>query len=289
MAPSSQSDIRDGILAELNRRGLSSVAGSKGGASDEAVAFFRVHDLGFRIRRLRFVARRLSEDISASETVPQEAVVTMQNTVYDCLSRYLDRENAGIDGNSYAELAATALTSPGDTLDRLGERRHLQDIDAFCDEQLAEALSQLPPDNRRSLLLAYLGFPFYDIATLSLLQGEGLNEFDPVKVDRISPDDAQSIRTGGADATLKGIEFNSFGAFFSRAYRENDYLWGRLHGAERMIDLVTSSLEGGDMLPDHVIRAYKKAMFLAILDEENGLDADPGLVPTIRAEVKAGL
>jgi hypothetical protein len=41
---------------------------------------------------------------------------------------------------------------------------------------------------------------------------------------------------------LKGALFNAFGAFFSRSYREHDYLWGRLHGAERMIDLVISSL-----------------------------------------------
>jgi hypothetical protein len=32
-------------------------------------------------------------------------------------------------------------------------------------------------------------------------------------VDRISPDDAVAIRSGGAAATLKGIQFNSFGAF----------------------------------------------------------------------------
>ncbi len=74
--------------------------------------------------------------------------------------------------------------------------------------------------------MGYLGYILYDIATLPLLQGEGLDEFDPIKVDRISPDDATTIRKGGAAATLKGIEFNNFGAFFSRSYRENDYLWG---------------------------------------------------------------
>ncbi len=46
------------------------------------------------------------------------------------------------------------------------------------------------------MLLAHLGFPFFDIATLPLLQGEGLDEFDPIRVDRISPDDAAAIRDG---------------------------------------------------------------------------------------------
>jgi hypothetical protein len=110
----------------------------------------------------------------------------------------------------------------------LSERLGLKQLDGEADAALSDALAALPKPERRALILTYLGFPFYDIATLPLLQGEGLDEFDPVKVDRISPDDATAIRAGGAAATLKGIQFNSFGAFFSRAYRENDYLWGRL-------------------------------------------------------------
>jgi hypothetical protein len=117
-------------------------------------------------------------------------------------------------------------------------------------------------------MLAYLGYPFYDIATLPLLQGEGLDEFDPVKVDRISPDDAVAIRAGGAAATLKGIQFNSFGAFFSRAYRENDYLWGRLHGADRLIDIAVSALPEGSHLPAGLVATLKRDAFRAILAEE---------------------
>jgi hypothetical protein len=118
------------------------------------------------------------------------------------------------------------------------------------------------------MLLAYLGFPFYDIAILPLLQGEGLDEFDPVKVDRIAPEDARAIRSGGAEATLKGIQFNSFGAFFSRAYRENDYLWGRLHGADRLIDIVASTLPVGRRLKPGTIAGMKRDIFRAILAEE---------------------
>jgi hypothetical protein len=119
-----------------------------------------------------------------------------------------------------------------------------------------------------------------------LLQGEGLDEFDPIKVDRIAPDDATSIRAGGAEATLKGIQFNSFGAFFSRAYRENDYLWGRLHGAERMIDIVLSSLTGNAHLKPGRVAAIKHAAFIAILDEEEPkLTAIPALIKSLRREI----
>ena len=141
---------------------------------------------------------------------------------------------------------------------------------------------------RRAPLLAYLGFPFYDVATLALLQGEGLDEFDTIKVDRISPEDAQSIRKGGVTATLKGVQFNSFGAFFSRAYRENDYLWGRLHGAERLIDIVASTLPANTALSAETVIATKRALFDAILDEEGLRCAHvTPLIIELRAEIAA--
>src|SRR5690606_2390717 len=91
---------------------------------------------------------------------------------------------------------------------------------------------------------------------------------------------------GGTRATLRGTEFYNFGAFFSRAYRENDYLWGRLHGAERMVDLVCSTLPGGPRQDDVV--AAKRAVFRAILEEERGrLKCDPGLIEQIEREIAA--
>jgi hypothetical protein len=153
---------------------------------------------------------------------------------------------------------------------------------------LATALAEMPVPLRRRVLFAYLGFPYYDTVTLPLLRGEGLTEFDPVNVDRISPEDAPSIRKGGAPSCLRGIEFYNFGAFFSRAYRENDYLWGRLHGSERMIDLIASALPEGTALAAEDMTTFKRDAFLAILDEEEGrLTTDPTLVTGIRAEVLA--
>ena len=136
------------------------------------------------------------------------------------------------------------------------------------------------------MLLAYLGFPFYDIATLPLLHAEGHQEFNEIKVDRIAPDDATAIREGGAAATLKGVQFNSFGAFFSRAYRENDYLWGRLHGADRLIDITVSTLPEGVTLPPGTVATLKKQAFRAILDEERDrLKAIPELFEALDIEI----
>ena len=107
-------------------------------------------------------------------------------------------------------------------------------------------------------------------------------------VDRISPEDCNAIRTGGAATTLKGIELNNFGAFFSRAYRENDYLWGRLHGVERLIDIVLSSLPAGTGIAESEIRNFKRTAFEAILDQEAPrLNRIKPLIKSLRSEIEA--
>jgi hypothetical protein len=67
---------------------------------------------------------------------------------------------------------------------------------------------------------------------------------------------------------LKGAQFQAFGAFFCRAYREHDYLWGRLHGAERMIDLVVSSLPDSSRPSAAVLAGIRRDAFRAIVAAE---------------------
>lgn len=274
---------RQTIWDEVRARGLDRISGKRGaGASSDAVTFFRTHDLGFRIRRLRFLARELDRVVEAKRDARDPACDAMRDTIYGALGLYLERE-----GDSwFVELDVPADADAGQWIEAIGARRDLIGADAAADALIAEGLGALPRDDRRALLLAYLGYPFYDIATLPLLQGEGFDEFDPIKIDRISPSDATAIRTGGAAAMLKGIEFNAFGAFFSRAYRENDYLWGRLHGADRLIDIVASSVTGEGALAGEELAAIKRRAFHAILDEEEGrLPKIAALIAELRVEI----
>ncbi|MCJ8157634.1 patatin-like protein [Sphingomonas sp. LaA6.9] len=278
-------EARRAIWNAARAGGLDRVTGRRNGATEPVIDFFRAHDLGFRIRRLRFLARRLSE-LSEAVDAPLAALDAMSKVTYECLALYLDREILDFYGLAVREAATATSEDPQAAIDALAAARNLRVIDQMTDERIAEALAELPKAERRVMLLTYLGFPYYDIATLPLLQGEGLDEFDPVKVDRISPDDATTIRSGGAEATLKGIQFNSFGAFFSRAYRENDYLWGRLHGADRLIDILISSLPVGKTLGAGAVSAIKQAAFAAILDEEEPrLTAIPELFRDLRREI----
>ena len=250
-------------------RGLDHVANGRGnGANDVVIAFFRQYDLGFRIRRLRLLARRLVE-LAAEPDAPLAAIETARDAVYESLSPFLDLRQAKVLRERLHDITLDTPEAVALAMAKVSTAYDLSRLDAEADERLCDAFLILPDRAaRRQLLYAYLGFPFYDIATLPLLQGEGLDEFDPVKVDRIAPDDAPTIRAGGAEATLKGIWFNSFGAFFSRAYRENDYLWGRLHAAERLIDIVASTLPSADALPAQRMLAVKRKAFRAILEAE---------------------
>ncbi len=264
------------------------ISGVKGAASPAAIEFFRTHDLPFRIRRLRLLARRLTRDWEGDEGIPEAEREIARSSVFEALSLYLEHEPAASLGEDFAGIAKDFVRHPGAVLDAIGERRALKETDLAVDRLLATTLLELDSALKRRVLLAYLGFPFFDTVTLPLLRGEGLTEFDPVKVDRISPDDALSIREGGTLATLRGTEFYNFGAFFSRTYRENDYLWGRLHGGERLLDIVVSTLD--EPLDRAAMRRFKRAVFHAVLDEEESrLTADPKLIERVRAEVDARL
>ncbi len=277
--------IADRLRLHFEGNGLGRLSDPKGGASEEAIAFFRTHDIGFRIRRLRLLARRLSREWEADPEIDDADCDAGRDMVYRALALYFDKEAAALLDAQFAQDIASVLSDPGRAMEALARQRDLVALDRQVEAMLAESLQAMPKPLRRKILFAYLGFPFYDVATLPLLRNEGLTEFDPIKVDRISPDDATSIREGGTAATLRGIEFYNFGAFFSRAYRENDYLWGRLHGAERMVDLICSTLP--EPISEERCKTYKRRLFLAILDEEEErLTADPLLVPTIRKEAE---
>jgi patatin-related protein len=286
----SRQRIGDALTAHLAESGLDRLSALRGGASEQAIALFRAHDLAYRIRRLRLLARRAAQDKHADPDTDEDAADHLLAAIYEALALYQACGPTASLGEDFAEVAARVFEDPGEVIAFMARSRDLAGLDARADALIADALAAMPGASRRRLLLAYLGFPFYDTVTLPLLRGEGTTEFNPAKVDRISPDDCHAI--GGDEtrdgATLRGTEFYNFGAFFSRAYRENDYLWGRLHGAERLIDLIASTLEDGLVDPALLGQARRDA-FLAILDEEEGrLTADPELVGSIRAQVMAG-
>ena len=74
-----------------------------------------------------------------------------------------------------------------------------------------------------------------------MMVGRESGELNQILIDRISPEDVRSLKDFAGLASVKGSRFGRFAAFLSRAYRENDYLLARLHGLDRLIDIVCDS------------------------------------------------
>jgi hypothetical protein len=145
-----------------------------------------------------------------------------------------------------------------------------------------------PAAARREVLVNYLGFPFWDVLTLSVTNWRDAGEFNEILIDRISPVDARTLRKLGMKTRLKGTGFAHFAAFFSRAYRENDYLLGRLHGIDRLVDIVCDSA-GAEATAGRIdIVALKRRAFECVLAaEEKHLPHCAELIRMLRREIAA--
>lgn len=277
------------------------------------VGFLRDFDAGFRARRLRFVIREVNrlyemagQGVYADTT--HQGLDDFKTTLYDALEelRALETGAALSDADRAAVVAAMApaLDPPHavpsvDAYDRalgvLAAALGMEQRSREMDEVFAlMGLAWLGVTARSELFLAYLGFGFWDVLTFSTSGWRELDEFNHIKVDRISPTDSRMLRSAGAPTSLRGARFNMFGGFFSRADREHDYLLGRLHAAERAIDMVVDAA-GADAIPPAEARAFKLRAFRAILEAETvRLGADSGAIRRAEAwiadcEATAGL
>lgn len=140
------------------------------------------------------------------------------------------------------------------------------------------------PDAHREVLINYLGFPFWDVLTFSVASANGAGEIQEILVDRISPQDVRSLKGFDRVESLKGTGFGHFAAFLSRGYRENDYLLGRLHSIDRLIDIVCDS--AGVETNSREILRIKKNAFTRVLDvEKDYLTSSKDLIGAIRRHV----
>ena len=141
---------------------------------------------------------------------------------------------------------------------------------------------------KQNIITSYLGFAFWDVITFSIMGSNSIGEFDEILVNRISPNDELILKTHPLEMPLKGTAMRSFGAFFSREDRENDYLWGRLNGAERLIDLLYRQAQSEQVADKFNLTEIKKRAFESILKaEKEHLPTIPELFKDIEARIKA--
>jgi hypothetical protein len=174
-------------------------------------------------------------------------------------------------------------------IERLREEIDLNATTRDLDRLLASLdRGEWDSEARREVLINYLGFPFWDVLTFPIINTRETGELREILIDRISPNDASASSILGGVESLKGIGFGHFAAFLSRAYRENDYLVGRLHALDRLIDIVCDSA-GIDAGSPHVdIPALKERGLRRILDREEGnLVNSTSLITALRDRIQA--
>jgi patatin-related protein len=275
--------------------------------------FLTAFDLGYSERRLRFLIDCLNSwyDHVGEAGYPQRAEIdaakkrlwdavgklrdAVTGTVFDdtlrtsyttcfpvkAMTEFL--AHSGFDSSSYVEQHAQELGALETSL-KAYLKRELKDFTANLYGELLKLTSGWSLERRSELLLRYLGFPFWDILLYPVQAIDDVGERDQVEVIRISPRDTHRIpppSQNGGQSKLVGAEEHHFGAFLSRPGRENDYLWGRLDGAERLIGILVEN--------DADRERWCKEAFLAILDEDaNAVPKAAELVAHVKATVNGG-
>ena len=273
---------------------------------------FLAFDVEYRKRRLNFLVEgqnRLFQMIldKKVEGLKPQAISRLKQAFYRCLGTLRGRQEPQFfsavtvaliratfahppqahearDLGAYAEGFVARNARRLDLLvERLAAEINLDETTRDVDNLLA-ALdpAEWPEAARREVLVNYLGFPYWDVLTLPVTTKREAGEFREILIDRISPQDVRSLEGFGGSQSLKGVGFGHFAAFLSRAYRENDYLLGRLHAIDRLIDLVCDCAKVDPGACDIDVAALKKAAFERVLRTE-----EPHLVKS--RELIAGL
>ena len=94
-----------------------------------------------------------------------------------------------------------------------------------------------PGLDRRALCLHLV--PVISLARLPQLAPISVQRFSPLDATCLAAVDGNGQPKANPRAKLDGTAIRHFGAFFEKAWRENDYLWGRLDGAELVMRLLS--------------------------------------------------
>jgi patatin-related protein len=280
------------------------------------VKYLLAFDVKYRIRRMHFLItgqNRLYQLIDQDRFAGLDPFVVdrLKREFYRRLDELRCRETADFYSREARELAADVFPAApsGAEIKHLEAyaaqfvEQHIDKLDKLIAQLAAEIdlnastrdlddlLASLDPaewhpEARREVLVNYLGFPFWDVLTFPMTRAREIGELNETLIDRISPQDAHALRGFDGVKSLKGIGFGHFAAFLSRAYRENDYLLGRLHALDRLVDIVCDAA-GIDPKTDGIdVLRLKQRGFAAILTaEEPHLTHSQELVAALRRSI----
>lgn len=294
----------------------------QGSPTRKQLEFVRDFDLEYAERRLHFVIAGVSwlyrdvgteghpsrQELDAVKERLYEAVAKLEwlssgrgfadevlGGVRTCFGEQRLREYLGLhrfDTNLFLESHGTEIDDLNGALRRfLGDE--LQTFTADLYRALIDLTDEWEKTEktkkiRRDLLIRYLGFPIWDAMLYPFQALSDVAERDAVRVARMSPSDSTLLTPVHQGGKVLGAQLGHAYAFFSRKARENDYLWGRLDAAERVVRLLLTEKRVEDGR-DKIIpgtshgdyRSWCKQVFLAVLAE------DAAHLPTIADDLEA--
>ena len=280
--------------------------------SDRQLKFLLDFDLGYAIRRLRFVKDGVSDlygsigqegypprsEIDAVKARLWAAIGTLRDAMagtgfgeplrrdfgscfpVDGMRTFL--EGRGFDIVAYVEEYTARLDALESALAGF-LKTQLTGFTARLYSELLQLTQGWDEKIRSDLLVRYLGFPFWDVLLYPIQALSDVGERDFVEIVRVSPRDTHRIPVPTSPEQKKklvGAESHHFGAFLSRKGREQDYLWGRLDGAERLIGILLAGAEEADK------DRWCREAFRAILEEdETAVPRAAALVEHVRKTI----
>jgi patatin-related protein len=308
---------RSGIVYEMADPQSLHAEGTSAAPLMPWAAFLLKFDLDYRKRRLNFLIEgqnRLYQMLHEGHYPGLDAATVnhLKRDFYACLDTLRKRQDwrafsvethalateifpappSATDARNLQASAAIFVETHHDQLTCLIERLASEINLTTCTRDVDLLLAAMdptewPPEARREVLVNYLGFPYWDLLTFPVTLTREPGEFREILIDRISPLDARTF-SGGPGAVLKGTGFANFAGFLSRSYRENDYLLGRLHAIDRLIDIVCDAAEISFTSDRLDVPAFKKKAFAAVLDrEEAHMKACQPLIETLRRLIQA--
>jgi patatin-related protein len=278
-------ELRAGGRAVRKRAGPAAVAGPDAGASGETFAQ-KIGSLGIKDAHLRFllgVDWERAQDPDAAQSFDTLSA-SFDEACRARAERLFDEPGSfGLPADLWQRLAAAAAALRqqlgavlGPTSEHcarlLDPRVEFPGFSEACRKlfpQAAVERGQL--DVLRPYLWHYFSrFDDYDQISFPVLYETGVSEPDVVEVIRISPEDATSLVNERAERRRKlaGVALFHFGAFLDRVWRQNDIMWGRLDGAERLVTALLPDARDARVRA-RLVREAQTAIFMQELTPES--------------------
>jgi patatin-related protein len=277
-------------------------------------------DVPFRLRRAQFVLQAINEMFAGADPASpgtRAELATMKSATWDLITGLRARQQQvalEVRDQAMALFGPQALTQDGylanpETYAATGPGGRGADLSRLYDaclravgpagvtgtsqglwEALTENTQTWDAGLRARLLSRYVGFPIWDSLIFPVIWLAKLPQLTPVSVQRFSPLDATCLTAVNGDGTpkddpsakLDGTSIRHFGAFFEKPWRENDYLWGRLDGAELAMRLL--GRQSGAAVD---LSGYLRSALTAILTtEQAGLGQIGPVCRALAAQVK---